>query len=71
MARTNIEIDEEVIQRVMRRYGLKTKRAAVDLALRRLDRAPMSKEEALSMRGRRAWEGDLDEMRASWRVASP
>jgi Arc/MetJ family transcription regulator len=70
MTRTNIEIDDEVIARVMRRYGLKTKRAAVDLALRRLDREPMTKEEALAMRGRHAWEGDLDEMRTSWRIGS-
>ena len=42
MARTNIELDEALVARVMRRYGLKTKRAAVDLALRRLDVEPMS-----------------------------
>jgi Arc/MetJ family transcription regulator len=63
MARTNIEINERLITRVMRRYGLTTKRAAVDLALRRLDIEPMTKEEALAMQGRNAWEGDLDEMR--------
>lgn len=69
MGRTNIEIDEELIERVMRRYGLRTKRAAVDLALRRLDVEPMTKEEALAMQGT-GWEGDLDEMRTSWRVPS-
>jgi Arc/MetJ family transcription regulator len=62
MARTNIEIDEELIARVMRRYGLATKRAAVDLALRRLDLDPMDREEALAMRGT-GWEGDLEELR--------
>lgn len=35
MTRTNIEIDDDLVTRVMRRYGLTTKRAAVDLALRR------------------------------------
>ena len=64
MARTNIELDEALVARVMRRYGLKTKRAAVDLALRRLDVEPMSREEMLAMEGS-GWEGDLDEMRAS------
>jgi Arc/MetJ family transcription regulator len=62
MGRTNIEIDERLVRRVMRRYGLKTKRAAVDLALRRLDIEPMSREEALAQRGK-GWDGDLDAMR--------
>ena len=70
MGRTNIEIDERLIRRVMRRYGLKTKRETVDLALRRLDIAPMTREEALAMRGRQAWGGDLEEMRAGYRVAN-
>ena len=65
MTRTNIEIDDAVIERVMRRYGLRTKRAAVDLALRRLDLEPMSRDEALAMRGR-GWEGDLDELRGGY-----
>jgi Arc/MetJ family transcription regulator len=69
MARTNIEIDDEVVGRVMRRYGLKTKKAAVDYALRRLDIEPMTKEEALAMEGRHAWIGDLDEMRGPPRSA--
>ena len=69
MARTNIELDEALVARVMRRYGLKTKRAAVDLALRRLDVEPMSREEMLAMEGS-GWEGDLDEMRRGWHVQS-
>ncbi len=64
MARTNIEIDEELVQRVMERYGLASKRAAVDFALRRVDVLPMSVEEALAMEGS-GWEGDLDELRAA------
>lgn len=65
MSRTNVEVDDAVIARVMRRYGLRTKRAAIDLALRRLDLEPMSRDEALAMRGR-GWEGDLDELRAGY-----
>lgn len=64
MARTNIEIDEDLIQRVMRRYDLPTKRAAVDFALRRVDVVPLSLEEALAMQGT-GWEGELDEARRS------
>lgn len=65
MARTNIEIDEGLVRRVMSRYDLKTKRAAIDLALRRLDMEPMGTQEALAMRGS-GWDGDLSEQRSGW-----
>ena len=39
---------------VMERYGLSTKTEAVDLALRHLAGQPMSREEALGMRGAHA-----------------
>lgn len=65
MARTNVEIDEGVVERVMHRYGLRTKRAAIDLALRRLDLEPMTREDALAMRGT-GWDGDLDELRGGY-----
>ena len=52
--RTNIEIDEVQLQTVMSRYGLRTKTEAVDLALRHLAGQPMTRQEALSMRGARA-----------------
>lgn len=63
MSRTNIEIDDDVLARVQATYGLRTKREAVDYALRRLLVEPFSKEEALAARGS-GWGGDLDEMRA-------
>jgi Arc/MetJ family transcription regulator len=62
VSRTNIDIDDALIERVMRRYRLPTKRAAVDLALRRLAGEPMSRHEALAMRGS-GWDGDLAELR--------
>ena len=65
MARTNVDVDEKLVGRVMRRYGLRTKRAAIDLALRRLDLEPMSRDEARAMRGS-GWTGDLDEMRGGY-----
>ena len=65
MGRTNIELDDELVLRVMRRYGVSTKRAAIDLALRRLDVEPMSRDEALAMRGS-GWEGDLEELRGGF-----
>ena len=45
------------------RYGLADWSAAVREAVGRLSAVPMTKEEALGMRGA-GWEGDLDEMRA-------
>jgi Arc/MetJ family transcription regulator len=63
MARTNIEIDDELVGRAMRVYRLRTKREAVDLALRRLVSEPMDDDEALAMQGS-GWLGKLDEIRA-------
>lgn len=67
MTRTNIEIDDELVATAMQRYGLHSKRAAVDLALRRLVGEKMSRDEALSMEGA-GWEGDLDELRRGDRI---
>ena len=49
--RTNIEIDDDHVAEIMQRYGLRTKTAAVDLALRHLAGRPMTRDEALAMRG--------------------
>lgn len=63
MSRTNIDIDDELAAEVMRRFGLTTKRAAVDLALRRLVGSPSSREFLLGLEGV-GWEGDLDDLRS-------
>jgi Arc/MetJ family transcription regulator len=52
--RTNIEIEETYLEAVMDRYGLRTKTDAVDFALRHLAGQPMTRDEALAMRGARA-----------------
>jgi len=52
--RTNIEIEDTYLQAIMDRYGVHTKTEAVDLALRHLAGQPMTREEALGMRGARA-----------------
>lgn len=62
MARTNIDIDEDACGAVMRRFGLATKREAVNYALRRLAVEPLSLDEALSLQGS-GWDGDLRELR--------
>ena len=50
-ARTNIEIEDDYVRTIMDRYGVHTKTEAVDLALRHLAGQPMTRDEALAMRG--------------------
>lgn len=52
--RTNIAIDDDHLRAVMDRYGMRTKTEAVDFALRHLAGQPMTREEAMSMRGAHA-----------------
>lgn len=52
--RTNIEIESSYIEAVLDRDGVHTKTEAVDLALRHLAVQPMSRDEALAMRGAHA-----------------
>ncbi|MDZ7801016.1 MAG: type II toxin-antitoxin system VapB family antitoxin [Trueperaceae bacterium] len=52
--RTNIEIEDAYVEVIMQRFGVRTKTEAVDVALRHLAGQPMSREEALQMRGVRA-----------------
>lgn len=61
MARTNIDIDEGACTTVIRRYGLRSKREAVNFALRQLA-AEISVEDARQLRGS-GWEGDLGRLR--------
>ncbi len=63
MSRTNIDIDDELTAEVMRRFGVTTKKAAVDLALRRLVGAPLSRDFLLGLEGV-GWEGDLENLRS-------
>lgn len=62
MSRTNIDLDDDLVTEVMRRYGLTTKKEAVDLALRRLVGVPLSRDFLLSLEGV-GWEGPLDDVR--------
>ena len=63
MGRTNIDIDDELIRRVQAGYGLRTKREAVDFALRRLLVEPVTRQEASAAEGS-GWDGDLEALRA-------
>lgn len=66
MARTNIDIDEDAARTVMRRYHLRTKRDAVNFALRAIAGEALEVEAARGLRGS-GWDGDLDELRATRR----
>jgi Arc/MetJ family transcription regulator len=61
LVRTNVVIDERLMRKVMRTYGFRTKREAIDYALRRLAgaRDPRDMLDLIGM----GWEGDLDTMR--------
>ena len=52
--RTNIELEDAYVRAIMARYGVRTKTEAVELALRHLAGQPMSREEAVAMRGAHA-----------------
>jgi Arc/MetJ family transcription regulator len=62
MSRTNIDLDDELIAAVMARYSLRTKREAVDFALRRALPRTLTVDEALAFEGM-GWHGDLDAAR--------
>ncbi len=60
--RTNIVIDDELMNRVMKLTGLRTKREAVEMGLKAL--LKLKKQENIrNFRGKLDWEGDLDDMR--------
>ena len=65
--RTNIDIDDRLMRQAMRSSGDRTKRAAVEEGLRLLIR---TKEQGSirRLRGKVAWEGDLNASRLA-RVA--
>lgn len=57
--RTNIDINDDVLQEVRRLTGAKTKREAVDLALRELV-ARYRRLGLVRLKGKVRWEGDLE-----------
>lgn len=62
--RTNIEIDETLMQEAIEASGAKTKREAVELGLKAL--LDLHRQTLLrQLRGKITWEGDLGEMRAA------
>ncbi|PRY87935.1 type II toxin-antitoxin system VapB family antitoxin [Mongoliibacter ruber] len=60
--RTNIEIDQKLIDEILEKTNIKTKREAVDLALKEFLRL-IKLRELSEMAGKIDWSGDLDAMR--------
>jgi len=60
--RTNIVIDDKIMQRAMELSGFSTKKSTVEAALELLIRLK-EQEKLKSFRGKLKWEGDLDQMR--------
>lgn len=62
--RTNIVIDEALVRKVMDLYDLRTKREAIDFALREAARVEERRKKTLALEGI-GWDGDLDEIKRS------
>ncbi|MBL8414195.1 MAG: type II toxin-antitoxin system VapB family antitoxin [Propionivibrio sp.] len=60
--RTNIVIDDKLMNETLRLTGLKTKREAVELGLQTLLRL-RQQEEIRGFRGKLDWQGNLEQMR--------
>jgi Arc/MetJ family transcription regulator len=69
MARTNIDLDDRLVEEGLRVFKCKTKKELIHLALQELLKTEKRKE-ILKVRGRVQWEGDLEETRRS-RVVAP
>lgn len=65
MGRTNIYIDDELIEEAMKMTGARSKREAVDLALRRLVEKGTLYQAIRRLRGQLDWQGDVDRWRSS------
>ena len=62
MGRTNIVIDDELMETCLRTTGFKTKKSLVDYALREVLRHE-KQAKLLQLKGKIDWEGDLSRMR--------
>ena len=63
MTRTNVVLDDVLVEECQRLTGLRTRRSVIDHALRELKRRG-SQRKLLELRGKVVWQGDLAVMRA-------
>ncbi len=62
--RTNIVIEDALMEEAIKLTGVKTKKDAVELGLKTLVR--LKKQEKIrAYKGKLKWEGDLDDMRSN------
>ena len=59
MGRTNIVLDDDLVKQAMRVSGARTKRQAVDRALRELVARASVYRALRKLRGKLPWEGDV------------
>jgi Arc/MetJ family transcription regulator len=62
MKRTNIELDENIVQKCIKATGIKTQKALINHALRELLRHE-DQLKILKLKGNITWEGDLNQWR--------
>ncbi len=62
--RTNVEINDKLMDEVLRLAKIKTKKEAIDKALQYYARL-LKQRDMLNLRGNVRWEGDLEDMRIS------
>jgi len=62
VGRSKIELDDRLVREGLRRFGCRTKRELVHLALTELLKRARRRD-LLSLRGQVKWEGDLVELR--------
>ena len=68
--KTHIDLDEQLLEQVVRLGGFDTKKAAVNTALAEYVKL-LKRRELLAMRGQVRWEGDLAALRADRRGRQP
>ena len=69
MRRTNLVLDEQLLEQATRVSGAKTYSGAVAIALDEMVKRRKARG-ILELRGSGAWEGDLEEMRGDARAAT-
>lgn len=62
--RTNIVIEDALMNEAIKLTGVKTKKDAVELGLKTLIRLK-KQEKIMAYKGKLKWDGDLDEMRSN------
>ena len=63
MGRTNIVLDDRLVEQAMKLSGAKTKKQVVDLALRKLVARGSAYRALRRLKGKLAWQGDIE----TWR----